>query len=43
MKRIEAIIASEKLLPVNEALKNAGVGGCTVLMLRVEEKEKTYG
>jgi nitrogen regulatory protein P-II 1 len=31
MKRIEAIIASEKLLPVNEALKNAGVGGCTVL------------
>jgi nitrogen regulatory protein P-II 1 len=31
MKRIEAIIASEKLLAVNEALKNAGVGGCTVL------------
>ena len=31
MKRIEAIIASEKVLPVNEALKNAGVGGCTVL------------
>ena len=31
MKRIEAIIASEKVLPVNEALKSAGVGGCTVL------------
>ena len=31
MKRIEAVIASEKLLAVNEALKNAGVGGCTVL------------
>ncbi len=31
MKRIEAIIASEKLLAVNEALKNAKVGGCTVL------------
>ena len=31
MKRIEAVIASEKLLAINEALKNAGVGGCTVL------------
>jgi nitrogen regulatory protein P-II 1 len=31
MKRIEAIIASEKVLDVNEALKNAGVGGCTIL------------
>ena len=31
MKRIEAIIASEKVLAVNEALKAAGVGGCTVL------------
>lgn len=31
MKRVEAIIASEKILAVNEALKNAGVGGCTIL------------
>jgi nitrogen regulatory protein P-II 1 len=31
MKRIEAIIASEKVLDVNEALKKVGVGGCTVL------------
>jgi len=31
MKRIEAIIGSEKLLAVNEALKNAGIGGCTIL------------
>ena len=31
MKRIEAIIGSEKVLAVNEALKNAGVGGCTIL------------
>lgn len=30
MKRIEAIVASEKVLAVNEALKNAGVGGCTI-------------
>ena len=31
MKRIEAIVASEKVLVVNEALKNAGIGGCTIL------------
>ena len=31
MKRIEAIIGSEKVLAVNEALKKVGVGGCTVL------------
>jgi nitrogen regulatory protein P-II 1 len=31
MKRVEAIIGSEKLLAVNEALKNAGIGGCTIL------------
>jgi nitrogen regulatory protein P-II 1 len=31
MKRIEAIVASEKVLAVNEALKNAGIGGCTIL------------
>lgn len=31
MKRIEAVIASEKILAVNEALKRVGVGGCTVL------------
>ena len=34
MKRIEAIIASEKLLAVNEALKAVGVGGCTILDAR---------
>ena len=31
MKRIEAIIAAEKVSAVNEALKKAGVGGTTVL------------
>jgi nitrogen regulatory protein P-II 1 len=31
MKRIEAVIASEKVLALNEALKKVGVGGCTVL------------
>jgi nitrogen regulatory protein P-II 1 len=31
MKRIEAIIANEKVLKVNDALKKAGVGGCTIL------------
>jgi len=31
MKRIEAIIATEKVSAVNEALKKAGVGGVTVL------------
>src|ERR1051326_8819718 len=31
MKRIEAIIAAEKVLDVNEAMKRAGVGGATVL------------
>ncbi|AIF84771.1 nitrogen regulatory protein P-II family [Candidatus Nitrososphaera evergladensis SR1] len=31
MKRIEAIIASEKVNAVNEALKKAGVGGATIL------------
>ncbi len=31
MKRIEAIIAAEKLSAVNEALKKAGVGGATIL------------
>ena len=29
MKRIEAIISNEKVVEVNEALKNAGIGGCT--------------
>ena len=27
MKRIEAIISNEKVVEVNEALKNAGIGG----------------
>lgn len=31
MKRVEAIIGSEKVLAANEALKKAGVGGCTIL------------
>ncbi|MCI0563058.1 MAG: P-II family nitrogen regulator [Nitrososphaera sp.] len=31
MKRIEAIVAAEKVSAVNEALKKAGVGGTTVL------------
>ena|SRR5205807_2832589 len=31
MKRIEAIIAAEKVRSVNDALKRAGVGGATIL------------
>jgi nitrogen regulatory protein P-II 1 len=31
MKRIEAIVSSEKVLAVNEALKRIGIGGCTIL------------
>lgn len=31
MKRIEAIIAAEKVSAVSEALKRAGVGGATIL------------
>lgn len=31
MKRVEAIIGSEKVIAANEALKKAGVGGCTIL------------
>jgi len=31
MKRVEAIVSSEKVLAVNEALKRAGIGGCTIL------------
>lgn len=31
MKRVEAIIATEKVSAVNDALKKAGVGGLTVL------------
>ena len=31
MKRIEAIVAVEKVPVVNEALKSAGVGGATIL------------
>lgn len=34
MKRIEAVIASEKTDAVNEALKSAGVGGATILEAR---------
>ena len=30
MKRVEAIISNEKVLELNEALRNAGVGGCTI-------------
>jgi nitrogen regulatory protein P-II 1 len=31
MKRVEAIIAAEKVSSVNEALKKAGIGGATIL------------
>ena len=31
MKRVEAVIATEKVSTVNDALKKAGVGGVTVL------------
>ncbi len=31
MKRVEAIISAEKISAVNEALRNAGVGGATIL------------
>lgn len=31
MKRIEAIIAAEKVSAVNEAMKKAGAGGATIL------------
>ena len=31
MKRIEAIVPHEKTTELNEALKEAGVGGCTIL------------
>ena len=34
MKRIEAVIASEKVSAVNDALKKVGVGGITVLDAR---------
>jgi nitrogen regulatory protein P-II 1 len=31
MKRVEAIIAAEKVSAVNDALRTAGVGGTTIL------------
>lgn len=31
MKRIEAIIPSEKISAISEAFKKAGIGGCTIL------------
>jgi nitrogen regulatory protein P-II 1 len=31
MKRIEAIVPSEKISAVSEALKKVGIGGCTIL------------
>ena len=31
MKRVESIISAEKVSAVNEALRNAGVGGATIL------------
>jgi nitrogen regulatory protein P-II 1 len=31
MKRVEAIISAEKVSAVSEALRNAGVGGATIL------------
>ena len=34
MKRVEAVISNEKVLELNEALKRAGVGGCTIFESR---------
>ena len=34
MKRVEAVISNEKVLELNEALKKAGVGGCTIFESR---------
>lgn len=34
MKRVEAIISNEKVLELNEALKKAGIGGCTIFESR---------
>jgi nitrogen regulatory protein P-II 1 len=31
MKRVEAIVPSEKVTAINEALKRVGIGGCTIL------------
>ena len=31
MKRVEAIISAEKVSTVNEALRNVGIGGATIL------------
>lgn len=31
MKRVEAIISAEKVSAVNEALRNVGIGGATIL------------
>ena len=34
MKRVEAVISNERVLELNEALKKAGVGGCTIFESR---------
>ncbi len=34
MKRVEAIIPAEKVSAVSEALRNAGVGGATILVAK---------
>ncbi len=34
MKRVEAIISNEKVIELNDALKKAGVGGCTIFESR---------
>ena len=34
MKRVEAIISNERVLELNDALKRAGVGGCTIFESR---------
>jgi nitrogen regulatory protein P-II 1 len=36
MKRVEAIISAEKVSAVNEALRNVGIGGATILDSEVE-------
>ena len=40
MKRVEAIISSEKVSAVNEALRSVGVGGATILDAKGRGKVK---
>ena len=40
MKRVEAIISAEKVSAVNEALRNVGIGGATILDAKEGASEK---